>query len=209
MYKEENKYGVLNDFDLSTIMKPGDRNPNRQGLERTGTLPFMAVQLLEDEGFDGKVPRRYDHELESFAWVLVWVSRCVVSGEEYEPPQRLKEWLGHNNDEVYKSKLAFMRDHRGIPTTQDYVSLGRVTESWVDIWDNNQRLAKRARTLFTEKTNAEHLQAIIEACEECEEADPVASVPIGVTWVNGLSDLKFTIPGHMPASTPDSTAVKG
>jgi len=56
-YKEENKYGVLNDFDLSTIMKPGDRNPNRQGLERTGTLPFMAVQLLEDEGFDGKVPR--------------------------------------------------------------------------------------------------------------------------------------------------------
>ena len=28
MYKEHNKYGVPNDFDLSTIMKPGDRNPN-------------------------------------------------------------------------------------------------------------------------------------------------------------------------------------
>jgi hypothetical protein len=82
MCKEHNKYGVLNDFDLSTIMEPGDRNPNRQGLERTRTLPFMAVELLESEGFDGKIPRRYDHELESFSWVLVWVSRSVLSGQE-------------------------------------------------------------------------------------------------------------------------------
>ncbi|KIM42714.1 hypothetical protein M413DRAFT_122230 [Hebeloma cylindrosporum] len=91
MSKEDNKYGVLNDFDLSTIMEPGDQIPNRQGLERTGTLPFMALQLLDDEGFDGKVPRRYRHELESFAWVLVWVSRCVVGGEECEIPWRLKK----------------------------------------------------------------------------------------------------------------------
>ena len=76
MYNEKNKHGVLNDFDLSTIMNPGDRNPNRQGLERTGTLPFMAVELLQNEGFDGKVPRRYEHELESFSWVLVCVSRA-------------------------------------------------------------------------------------------------------------------------------------
>lgn len=76
MYNEKNKHSVLNDFDLSTIMNPGDRNPNRQGLERTGTLPFMAVELLQNEGFDGKVPRRYEHELESFSWVLVCVSRA-------------------------------------------------------------------------------------------------------------------------------------
>jgi len=51
MYKEDNKYGLLNDFDLSTILIPGDRNPNRQGLERTGTLPFMAMELLREKGF--------------------------------------------------------------------------------------------------------------------------------------------------------------
>jgi len=74
MYKEDNKYGVLNDFDLSTIMKPGDLNLNRQGLERTGTLPFMAMELLREKGFDGKIPRRYEHELGSFAWVRSWTS---------------------------------------------------------------------------------------------------------------------------------------
>ena len=86
MCKEDNKYSVLNDFNLLTIMQPGDRNPSRQGLERTGTLPFMAVELLHQKGFDGKIPQQYDHELKSFTWVLVWVSRCVVGGKEYEPP---------------------------------------------------------------------------------------------------------------------------
>ena len=86
MYKEDNKYGVFNDFDLSITMKPNAPNPNRQGLKRTGTLPFMAVEL----GFNGKIPRRYDDELESFAWVLVWVSRFVRDGEEFEPPPALK-----------------------------------------------------------------------------------------------------------------------
>ena len=83
MYREDDKCGVLNDFDLSTIMEPGDKRPNRrQGLERTGTLPFMALELLLEDGFNGKIPRRYDHEFESFAWVLVWVSKRVVDGEE-------------------------------------------------------------------------------------------------------------------------------
>ena len=85
MYNEDNKHGVLNDFDLSTIMKPGSPLPNRQGLERTGTLPFMATELLEDEGFEGKIPRRYCHELESFTWVLVWVLRSVGSEECKQP----------------------------------------------------------------------------------------------------------------------------
>jgi hypothetical protein len=162
----------------------------------------MAVELLEDEGFDGKVPRRYDHELESFSWVLVWVSRCVLNGEESERPPPLNEWLGHNNYEVYLSKLGFIRNQRKIPTTPEYESLGIVIENWVDIWDSYQRqLAKRrTRTLSTEKTDTEHLQALIAACEECAKEDPLAAVPIDVTWVYGLADLKFASPGHMLAS---------
>jgi len=204
MYNEDNKNGVLNDFDLSTIMKPGSPHPNRQGLERTGTLPFMAMELLHEEGFEGKTPRRYRHELESFAWVLVWVSRCVLDGEERERPPPLNEWLGNNNYEVYKSKLAFMFHQRDTPMTPDYESFGMAIDSWVDIWDSYQRLAKRPRTPFTEKTDPEHLQALIAACEECGEESPMATVPNDVTWVNGLADFQFTAPGPMPAPPPDS-----
>ncbi|KAM6495139.1 hypothetical protein JOM56_009762 [Amanita muscaria] len=201
MYKEHNKYGVLNDFDLSTIMEPGDRNPNRQGLERTGTMPFMALELLEDEGFDGKIPRRYDHELESFAWVLVWVSRCVVGGEECERPPPLNDWVGNNNDRVFDSKLGFTRRMRRIPTTPDYESLGPVILSWVDIWDNYH--CEREKSLGTpvvEKTNSEYLQALIEACRKCSKTNLIATVPIDVSWVK-----MFTTPdGSQLASTSRS-----
>jgi len=195
MYNEKNKYGVLNDFDLSTVMNPGDRNPNRQGLERTGTLPFMAVELLKDEGFDGKIPRRYEHELESFSWVLVWVSRCVLGGQESRPPRRLAEWLGNDNDEVYKSKSAFVRDQRKLPMTPDYESLGIMLETWV--MDNFQR------PLTNGLSDTEHLQALITLCKRYAEKDALVSVPIDVTWIDGLADLKFTAPTHLPASLCD------
>jgi hypothetical protein len=41
-------HGVVNDFDLATIMTPGQASPTtKQGFERTGTKPFMAILLLE------------------------------------------------------------------------------------------------------------------------------------------------------------------
>ena len=209
MYKGNNKCGVLNDFDLSTIMNPGDRNPNRQGLERTGTLPFMAAELLENEGFDGKIPRRYEHELESFSWVLVWVSRCVLGGQESRRPQRLEEWLGNHNDEVYKSKLAFVLAQRKLPMTPDYESLGIMLETWVT--DNFQRLLTNQLPLETtsdKKTDTEHLRALIALCKRCAEKDPFVTVPIDVTWIDGLADLKFTAPSYLLASLCDSTVVK-
>jgi hypothetical protein len=208
MYDEDNKYGVLNDFDLSTIMKPGARNPNRQGLERTGTLPFMAVELLDEEGFDGKIPRRYEHELESFAWVLVWVSRCVVGGQESERPWQLEEWLGHSNREVYMSKIAFILRQRKIPTTSDYRWSESALRRWIESWDFFFR--KIRRSPVTEKTISEHLQAFIAICTECAEADSNVSVPIVVAWVDGLTDLKFATPdvSALSASPPGPTEVE-
>ena len=172
MYKTNNKYGVLNDFDLSSIMEPGDESPNRQGLERTGTLPFMAMQLLIDEGFDGKVSRRYDHELESFSWVLVWVSRCVNGGKEIQAPQRLLLWLNNNNETVYMAKLTFIRKKKTISTTSDYKSLGKIADDWVDIWDSRDQLDN-----LPALTIAEHLRALLAISSD---------VPIDVSWVDGL-----------------------
>jgi len=201
MYKEDNKYGVLNDFDLSTIMNPGDRNPNLQGLERTGTLPFMALELLEDEGFDGKIPRRYDHELESFSWVLVWVSRCVLSGHESERPPRLHEWLGNSNHEVFKSKVGFITQRRKIPTTSDYETWSKVADNWV--WDNHLR-----QDTSIKKTDTELLQVLVAICQGCAGNNALAAVPIDVTWINGLTNLEFTAPTHLSISPPRPTMAK-
>lgn len=189
MCKEDNRYGVLNDFDLSTIMDPGSRHPNRQGLERTGTLAFMAVELLKDEGFDGKIPWRYDHELESFTWVLVWVSRCVHNGDQIYPPHRLAQWINNNNDAVYASKIAFVVGQKSIPMTEDYKSLSTMLGTWV-----TENFLRYINDESASKTPTEHLQALIGLCERSAHGDPFVAVPIEVAWINGLADLKFSTP---------------
>jgi len=70
----------------------------------------VAVELSEDEGFDGKDPRRYDHELESFSWV----GRCVLAGRESERPCVLDDWLG-NNLAICGAKLRFITQGPKIP----------------------------------------------------------------------------------------------
>ena len=71
MYYEENGvlYAVLNDFDLAAKMEVGERSPKKQGFERTGTIPFMARDLLQYPG--GRMTRWFRHDLESCMWCVV------------------------------------------------------------------------------------------------------------------------------------------
>ncbi|KAJ8517264.1 hypothetical protein ONZ45_g5537 [Pleurotus djamor] len=59
--------GILGDWDLSTVLKNGVV-PRSAAKHRTGTQPFMAVDLLAD----APPPHLYRHDLESFLWVLLW-----------------------------------------------------------------------------------------------------------------------------------------
>ncbi|TFY78117.1 hypothetical protein EWM64_g5894 [Hericium alpestre] len=77
MFRLHPKYkvcGLLNDWDLSETVSnetPHLRNTGATARHRTGTAPFMALDLLLDNP-----PRHlYRHDLESFVYVLVW---CAV-----------------------------------------------------------------------------------------------------------------------------------
>ena len=59
-----NGTGVLNDFDLARLTTPG--NVYSRGFDRTGTTPFLALDLLAEDAQAGKVERRYRHELGIF-----------------------------------------------------------------------------------------------------------------------------------------------
>lgn len=90
--------GILNDFDLAGFMKPGVRNPEKRGWERTGSIAFMSMDLLKNP--DGKQKRWYRHDLESFVWCLLWVMMD-------KPPL---SWLDDGFEEVWGSKSLFCRD---------------------------------------------------------------------------------------------------
>ncbi|KAG8893031.1 hypothetical protein FRB99_002236 [Tulasnella sp. 403] len=87
-------HGVLNDFDLATI----DRSPG-PCLKRTGTLPFIATDILRSWTEKGSYTHIYLHALESFVWVLIWITASYHEGKCIEPlPYAL--WLHplHSSD---------------------------------------------------------------------------------------------------------------
>jgi len=104
------KRGVLNDFDLARLRVP-DRKPSSK--DHTGTLPFLALDLLNERAFNGQVPRLYRHDAESFNWCLVYVCICMKRdgngqiGAAY--PHPLSSWFTDAGN-CYRSKLELRDD---------------------------------------------------------------------------------------------------
>lgn len=55
-----------------------------RGSERTGTVLFMVLDYLTDEGRRGGVIHLYRHDLKSFMWVFAWI--FLRSFQEGGPP---------------------------------------------------------------------------------------------------------------------------
>jgi hypothetical protein len=96
--------GVLNDYDLSSLTTA--QGP--EGNERTGTVPFMALDLLTEKGQRGEVKHLYRHDLESFMWVLVWVSFRYKDGQLLPRNSRpFDQWATLPAEECGEKKLSF------------------------------------------------------------------------------------------------------
>ncbi|KAG1826529.1 hypothetical protein EV424DRAFT_1599826 [Suillus variegatus] len=88
-WKDDKRIGVLNDYDLSSLAD----DPGPRGNERTGTVPFMALDLLTKDGQQGKVKHVYRHDLESFMWVFAWICLRYKNGVPLSRGLRpLDEW---------------------------------------------------------------------------------------------------------------------
>ncbi|KAI6031021.1 hypothetical protein EDC04DRAFT_2572070, partial [Pisolithus marmoratus] len=79
--------GVLNDFDLASV----EEGPSRT--ERTGMVPFMETDLLEDRGLEREIKHVYEHDAESFIWALVWITLRYDNGMLRTMDRPLDEWL--------------------------------------------------------------------------------------------------------------------
>ncbi len=116
MYDKLNENrGILNDFDLAHL---ADRDPP-SGLERTGTMPFMALDLLTDEAWEGGVKRLYRHDCESFAWVLLWICCRYEKGEEI-PNAPLSTFITGDYARCRQVKYDILSELPGIKPTTSY-----------------------------------------------------------------------------------------
>ena len=104
-------YGVMNDWDLATLEDKSTHN----GLERTGTVPFMALDLLNNAYWEGKISRLYRHDLESFFYMLCYFCSQFRSGDAANPQPYfayLPEWEKGDIDKLYltRQKLLLQPD---------------------------------------------------------------------------------------------------
>ncbi|KAG2360647.1 hypothetical protein BDR07DRAFT_1610637 [Suillus spraguei] len=119
-WKDGKRIGVLNDYDLSSLAD--DSGP--RGNERTGTVPFMARELLTMEGQRGEVKHLYRHDLESFMWVFAWI--CLRYRQGVLLPRRLRpfdEWATLGPIACGEKKLVFLNNMTAsAPSDMDQVT---------------------------------------------------------------------------------------
>ncbi|KAG2750146.1 hypothetical protein P692DRAFT_20734153 [Suillus brevipes Sb2] len=100
--------GVLNDFDLSST------RDTPSGQECTGTVPFMALDLLTEEAIKGQVKHLYQHDAESFIWVLTWICICYEDGVYIGKRTALHDWLRVDALGCHKEKSSFLVSGRKV-----------------------------------------------------------------------------------------------
>ena len=108
--------GVLGDFDLSSLKAKTSRNT-----ERTGTVPFMALDLLSTEALAGEVEHDYGHEAEAYFWVGVYDTACYDNGHTIHSAVPA-QWNSLGAIAMGKKKLYYLtnlRKHVATPSQKD------------------------------------------------------------------------------------------
>ncbi|KAI6138070.1 hypothetical protein BKA82DRAFT_4250151 [Pisolithus tinctorius] len=95
--------GVLNDYDLSSLASSANPLSNK----RTGTIPFMAIDLLKEDGQDGKVKHLYRHDMESLIYVFIWISLQYKDGKPLNPGP-LDSWAKVDARGFAAKKMSFL-----------------------------------------------------------------------------------------------------
>jgi len=124
MINPSTKRGVLNDWDLSYDNSGGDAGYVAGG-ERTGTLPFMPLDLLTGKAWDGNVRHLYRHDLEGFIWILPWVFLQYEDSLLTIPV--LQEWQTGDYAQCAKAKNSLIHEIRSGDVA--------ATESWKAEWE--------------------------------------------------------------------------
>ncbi|KAI6125888.1 hypothetical protein EDD16DRAFT_1474019, partial [Pisolithus croceorrhizus] len=94
--------GVLNDYDLAPVEDGVART------DRTGTVPFMALELLDPEGPCGQINHAYEYDAESFIWVLTWITLRYDNGTLRATGRPLDEWPKASSTTCGRGKSAFL-----------------------------------------------------------------------------------------------------
>ena len=184
-----NPVGILNDFDLATWVEHHTTNN-----DRTGTISFMALDMLKG-GFYGRIPRLYRHDLESFSWVLAYVTVAFIEYKnrtiEDSPVGDVKKWFKDKDEDDREAHISSKRlFHENYNEDQvvngryrDYsVIITKILQYWHDFHKtlDSRRRGGRPHRPYTNVTREEP------AISETAVDNPVHSLESFIKTVEGL-----------------------
>ena len=102
---DEDEHSFLIDWEPATIFGQS----RHDGSCHVETMPFMALALLNEEYWEGKMKRQYHHDLEGFLWILPFVCLQYENGDVIRNPP-LKSWNTENYAFCRLLKLGFLND---------------------------------------------------------------------------------------------------
>ncbi len=97
--------GILIDFDLATLRD----DPPSITHGRTGTIPFMALDLANPDAFNGNIEHLYRHDFEAACWVLFWITEGFENGKALEV-HPLRSWASTTCEDPRTERFLYTYD---------------------------------------------------------------------------------------------------
>ncbi|KAJ7592599.1 hypothetical protein C8J56DRAFT_479559 [Mycena floridula] len=189
MYNPRTKKGILNDFDLAIVVDPDETSPTALTKHSpTGTLPFMAMELLSESGepgCKGQIAHLYRHDLESFSWVFLWICR-----DKKKVNEKSLGWSVDEAQTAWGRKFCdTMEDFRAHP---DYAHYERAAKGMIYSWRNLER--KRIANV--------HPTAEIPMFQDTSQPPPYREFPDAL-YLQGMLALVNSVEGlHVDLGIP-------
>jgi hypothetical protein len=128
--------GVLLDFDLVRVIPTAKSTAVVK--DRSGTVPYMAIEFLTDEYWRSEIERLYCHDLESFIWVIAHIAWGFDSENNPVPNSPVQGWIADNYQlcAAAKSHFVLRRPQPASSRLKDdpVKTMGESCIEWLDGW---------------------------------------------------------------------------
>ncbi|KAG8907257.1 hypothetical protein FRB99_004951 [Tulasnella sp. 403] len=150
----------LLDFDHARFTSIPDGPPTSQHL--TGTLPFMAIDLLDGIGY--MHPLRFD--LESLMWCAVWIPTCCHDGKEVCGVRNhpLKGWFSGTNADISAHKSKVLMQAGNLRFQPEFEDIAAEVQNFVEhFFDEYSRKERRRQDYRWDLETSEKIPLITHA----------------------------------------------
>jgi len=124
--------GIVNDWDMASHLDDAGEVPLSTARHRTGTIPFMARDLLVENPH----AHLYRHDLESFYYILVWavVHFDLKNKRRHKNHPNLADWDASTLGQARKAKISFIQSRTIASETFDHArkEFAELRKQWLE-----------------------------------------------------------------------------